>query len=496
MRSGTERTAGNTSASQLPAYLVEKHNKLKEFREVGYGPHDHNMDMAVKKTKAFCADLRLCTETVEGCVLALGVPTAYELIQRMDEVCTGMEAIYNLWKTVSTARKEENRLHDELFDASCGTYASMKEKNDQLEKELRSINAYHDRKDAALDNAIQYVHAVVMDRAAWQEQHGYNRQELGIEEVSFSGRCTMALNALYDARRVREDLNRRLNHNTSVSAEGATSMEESMTGGGSKQRQLHTSISLGSPNYATGEGVSQRPSLVPVTMPAIMHEGQKTPIGRPCISLSDDAATLSRRWRRIADSRHSAVVPSARLKYIPPAEEVELLREVLDMGTGSTVLLKDVESASQKLRDVQGKVREECTALKTIIKDVRHALIEMRWFLRDLGEHRAPFIVWERDLLKLLTEHVESQAMVFSKMWAKPSAEQGGDGGGGACGSAGGRMEDQVTRYDQDDRDEVHTLSKTTSLRDSTGSNVTGMRGSPSVPVEAALSDSVKAEKV
>eukprot|EP00796_Vickermania_ingenoplastis_P010291 gene10291-7193_t len=347
--------------SLLPAYLVEKQHKVREYREGTFAALEHNMDTAVKKTRSFAAHLRHCTDLVEGSVLALGVPTSYDIVSRLEEVRQGLDSIFTLWKSLAVSRREENRLHDELYDASCGSYATMREKNEQLERELRSINVDRDRKDAALDNAIQYVHAVIAERSAWQEQFGYNRQELPTEDTTFGERCTAALSALYQARRVQTD---------------------------------------------------PQSDAVPD-----QEDKQKIPQDRPYISLSDDAHSLSKRWNRIEDTRHSMVCKSCRLKYIPPDEETELLRDVLAMGTGSNVLMKDVADERERLEVTKAKVRGECADIIETMRLVKKDLFLMKWFLRDTMEKRAPFAISTREVCKMLTEHVESQAMSLAKQW-------------------------------------------------------------------------------
>lgn len=346
--------------SLLPAYLVEKHQKVREYRDTTYSALEHNMEVSVRKTKGFTAHLRQCIDLVEGSVLALGIPTAYEVVSRLEEVRGGLDLIHSTWKSLAASRREENRLHDELFEASCGSYSTMREKNDFLERELKTINMDRDRKDAALDNAIQYVHSVIEERSAWQEQHGYNRQELGVEELSFSDRCTAALSALYTARRAQKD-------------------------------EEDTAI--------------------------VSEDTQKIPIGRPYISLSDNGSTLFSRWSCIENTRQSAVSKSCRLKYIPPEEEVSLLREVLAMGTGSRVLMKDVWEERKKLQEQKDQVRHECERLLGATKVMRQELTLMKWFLRETMEKRAPFASSQAEVCRLLTDHIDTQAMSLAKQW-------------------------------------------------------------------------------
>lgn len=353
-----------TAASlELPGYLLEKYRRAHEYRETSFKSHEYNMDALVKRSLGFSVELRVCAEMLEGWVAALGVPVTYDLISRLNQVIEGIDALQPAWRGVVTSRKEELRLQDDLYEASCGSYATMRDKSEQLEKELKTLMHDRDRKDASLDHAIDYVHAVIAERSAWQEKFGYNRQELPMEETSFSEGCMAALSALYTARRGHSD---------------------------------------------EKKGEKSEPN---------MH--QQIPIAKPNTSISTSAPDLVRRWKRIEDSRFSAVSKASRLKYIPPAEEVSLLREVLSMGTGSTTLMKDIWNERERLKELKEGIFREANELTELLNGIKRDLRVLRWFLREHSERRSPFLCQEAELVQMLSEHIESQSSALARQYMR-----------------------------------------------------------------------------
>lgn len=363
MHGAVEKAAGKTS---LPAYLLEKENRVKQYRNSASAAFENEMEIAIKNTKGWSAQLRLCQDTIEGSVLALGVPTSYALLKRMEEVQEGFQQLQGKWAKVFNSRREENRLHDALYEGSCGAYATMREKSEQLERELKTMIQDQDRRDEALDNAIQYVHTVIAERAAWQEKYGYNNLELPMEELTFSERCTNALSALYYARRVQMANDSEHPH-----------------------------------HIALVENPDQ----------------QKVLIRRPAVSLADEPKLLAKRWREVEDTRQSMASFSCRLKYIPPMEEINLLRDVLAMGTGATTLKKDVENDRRQLRTAQWRVKQECTALHRALLQVKEELVVLKYFLRECREEKAPFLCQAAVVVKLMTQEVQLEALSMAKQW-------------------------------------------------------------------------------
>lgn len=363
MHGAGEKNAGKTS---LPAYLVEKENRVKQYRNSTSAAFENEMEMAIKNTKGWSAQLRLCQDTIEGSVLALGVPTSYALLKRMEEVQEGFHQLQGKWAKVLNSRREENKLLDALYEGSCGAYATMREKSEQLERELKTMIQDQDRRDEALDNAIQYVHAVIAERAAWQEKYGYNNLELPMEELTFSERCTTALSALYYARRVQMANDNEHPHHIAL---------------------------VDNPDQ------------------------QKVLIRRPAVSLADEPKLLAKRWREVEDTRHSMASFSCRLKYIPPMEEINLLRDVLAMGTGATTLKKDVENDRRQLRTAQWRAKQECTALHRALLQVKEELVVLKYFLRECREEKAPFLCQAAVIVKMMTQQVQAEALTIAKQW-------------------------------------------------------------------------------
>ncbi|EAN94463.1 hypothetical protein, conserved [Trypanosoma cruzi] len=120
----------------------------------------------------------------------------------------------------------------------------------------------------------------------------------------------------------------------------------------------------------------------------------RTPDGMSlnCIpSNTDTPGKLVKRWETIEDLRHANGMPSARLQYIPPRDEVLLLREVLEMGTGSRVLLRDVREERNNLEECKKKLCELGVTTLATLKLARAELNGFREWLTGLEQRGHPF---------------------------------------------------------------------------------------------------------
>ncbi|KAF8297886.1 hypothetical protein C3747_88g58 [Trypanosoma cruzi] len=109
------------------------------------------------------------------------------------------------------------------------------------------------------------------------------------------------------------------------------------------------------------------------------------------LSNTDTPRKLVKRWEKIEDLRHANGMPSARLQYIPPRDEVLLLREVLKMGTGSRVLLRDVREERNNLEECKKKLCEFGVTTLATLKLARAELNGFREWLTGLEQRGHPF---------------------------------------------------------------------------------------------------------
>ncbi|EKF26566.1 hypothetical protein MOQ_009732 [Trypanosoma cruzi marinkellei] len=115
-------------------------------------------------------------------------------------------------------------------------------------------------------------------------------------------------------------------------------------------------------------------------------------MGLDCfLSNTDTPGKLVKRWETIEDLRHANGMPSARLQYIPPRDEVLLLREVLEMGTGSRVLLRDVREERNNLEENKRKLCELGVTTLATLKRARAELNGFREWLTGLEQRGHPF---------------------------------------------------------------------------------------------------------
>ncbi|EPY24187.1 hypothetical protein STCU_05199 [Strigomonas culicis] len=340
MKRGSLRDQFN-EAQVLPSYITDRREKVRTVVEQNStGPY-RSLSVAVEQLKGHVALLRESCDVVEGSVLALGVPTAHRLITNLSEVRETLEQLQVLWLGAQAASRGTNRLWEELYDSLGDAFHSLRQRNEALERETQQVLRGEDRREATVDRAIQYVLAVVAERAQWQEAHRHNPQQLPLDEASFAERTKGALDALYALR------------------------------------------------------------------PA--GDGGGLPIAKVGVNRVDDSDAIGKRWGSAENTRHALLTPSSRLHYVPPAEEVALLRDVLRLGTGSTTLMKDIQMERARLLDVQEAVRAQCAASKAAVRNTRQELSTLRHFLRHCLDTKAPFANNKDQLLKMLDERVAEE---------------------------------------------------------------------------------------
>ncbi|RNF03713.1 hypothetical protein TraAM80_05697 [Trypanosoma rangeli] len=111
----------------------------------------------------------------------------------------------------------------------------------------------------------------------------------------------------------------------------------------------------------------------------------------PLLSSTDTPGSLVKRWETIENLRHVNGMPSARLQYVPPRDEVALLREVLEMGTGSRALLHEVREERRSLDESKKKVFDLGVTSLAALQLARSELTSFKRWLLLLEEHGDPF---------------------------------------------------------------------------------------------------------
>ncbi|KEG10200.1 hypothetical protein DQ04_04061100 [Trypanosoma grayi] len=126
---------------------------------------------------------------------------------------------------------------------------------------------------------------------------------------------------------------------------------------------------------------------------AIQQETQSRGLGsgERLLSRTDTPGTLVGRWETIENMRHTLIAPSARLQYVPPKDDVALLREVLEIGTASRALLRDVREERRGLEEAKKKVREIGVTSLAALQTARAELGSFKDWLLDLERRGYPF---------------------------------------------------------------------------------------------------------
>lgn len=433
MRVGTARdrftTAQVLQQAVLPHYVLERQEKLRCFSEsAAQGPY-HDMETSVTKLQGVEGSIRLCVDMIEGSVLALGVQTAHYLISNLNEAHEVIRMVEARWRESTRARREEAHMQVELLESLVHSHNSLRERSEAAEKEVKRLAEERDKKDAAADRAIQYIHSVIAERAVWQERHGHNSLDLPLEETTFSEMAVSALDILEHVRRLRLD--------------SASPPENTAVGNNTFNMQLPSSPRRPRATRETGSVIATAalPSRSESTLPSVRPAAASVSPPRESCSASRVQHTFLSSWfppnggatggatpptkenlilariRSIEDTRHSAIVPSCRLHYIPPHKEVELLREVLAMGTGSTTLVTDIEAAHAGLNRRKAQLREECAAMRRAMGSLRRELNNLRRYMQDLVSQGLPFLAVREDLLQPLNRRIEHEAREMAQLW-------------------------------------------------------------------------------
>ncbi|CBH09578.1 hypothetical protein, conserved [Trypanosoma brucei gambiense DAL972] len=116
------------------------------------------------------------------------------------------------------------------------------------------------------------------------------------------------------------------------------------------------------------------------------------------LASTDVPQTLAKRWDNVENLRHTNGLPSARVLYVPPKDEVELLRNVLEMGTGDRALMWDVQQRERALQDSLTNIRVFGHSCLKALHSMREELAEFRqWFL-TIDRKCEPIVVAMRKL--------------------------------------------------------------------------------------------------
>ncbi|KAG8347791.1 hypothetical protein ERJ75_000538300 [Trypanosoma vivax] len=108
----------------------------------------------------------------------------------------------------------------------------------------------------------------------------------------------------------------------------------------------------------------------------------------PALEMS---TAVMKRLEHRENCRHATGMPSARLNYVPPKDEVALLREVLEMGTESRTLQWDIREERRKLDETGKKVREVCVVTLASLRSMRRELESFKKWLKSLEQRGEPF---------------------------------------------------------------------------------------------------------
>lgn len=360
MRTSSVTTAASVTSAPAPqpAYILEKRTRLNDLINQSNAGAYRSMSVSVDSFKGYDAYLKECCDRIEGCVLALGVPTAHQLVTTLTRVREGLALAQAGWGPVLTSRREELKMTNDLFETMAASYSTLKERNDSIERDLKMRMAEKDAESKALSEAAQYVLAVVKEHTAWQDRHGHNAQELPVEDKGFSDSYLAAQNALYAIRHEPAA--------TAATLNRVSSMEADTTSAFAPRSRLYT-------------------------------------------NQVDKTHSLVTRWKSLEDARSSVANSAVRLHYIPPREEVELLRQVLAMGTASTTLMYDIKVEDARLERKKAALREEYSRRLEDLRVIKRELKLTKMFLLEAQGSRAPFLAYKADLLDALNRTLDAE---------------------------------------------------------------------------------------
>nr|CCC89555.1 conserved hypothetical protein [Trypanosoma congolense IL3000] len=140
------------------------------------------------------------------------------------------------------------------------------------------------------------------------------------------------------------------------------------------------------------------------------NAGNSCSAGRLLVG-TDTPTDLVQRWESIENVRHANGIPSARALYVPPRKEVELLRSVLDMGTGERVLMWDIQERERTFREMAANVYNLGHACRNELQQMRSDLAEFRRWLLNMDRRCEPIAVAIKRLRSRMDEYTEVQEM-------------------------------------------------------------------------------------
>lgn len=360
----------------LPHILSDRRQRLQLHEETVVQDSTQQMNIAVQQLFVCVAELRQSSNVIEGSVLVLGVPTTHTLLTQLGHSTQAMQSVLEAWRSTAAVQMEHVAQYRLLITSMDQAYTALRERRDAVEKELRVLRSERDRKDAAFDKAVGYVQHVVAEHTKWQEACGFNTQLWPVVDA-----CEDALTALHNAR---------------VSVTGNVSAQS---------RQLDTTSDSG---CSIGASVVARLSAGKSKLSPSLPPREWAPVH---VESSEVGVDVAQRWSSTAARRQGTTNPAVRFAYIPPAEEVRLLRSVLAMGTGSTTLMKDIQDERARLVAARATVRAECAKYTTVLQSLRTDLTALRQHLTSLVESHAPFLPMSADLLRSLRSCIEAEVV-------------------------------------------------------------------------------------
>ncbi|KAG5499400.1 hypothetical protein JIQ42_04217 [Leishmania sp. Namibia] len=370
----------------LPVLLDDRRQRLQVHEGTVVREASRQMGVAVQRLFACSADVRQCSDTIEGSVLALGAHTAHTLLTQLRRSLQSIEAVTSAWRTTAAVYQEHCGQYHQLVASFDQAYAGMRERRNAAEKELRALRTERDRKEQAYDAAVMYVQQVMAEHTQWQEAHGYNTQRWPMTDT-----CESALAALHVARAGTSagNADRRSRKDGDIGREEALlSAKDDFSG-------------------STGEAFhSWSASFMPPSPPPPLREWSPA-VASSTADASEESGDVARRWCSTMAGRIGATQPSLHFAYVPPAKEVQLLREVLAMGTGSSSLMKDIHSAQARLDERCAHLRTVCVRSLSALHAMRQDLLMLKTYVQHLLDSHTPFACMAEELLKCVRTYIE-----------------------------------------------------------------------------------------
>ncbi|CAJ1014781.1 hypothetical protein Q4I32_005182 [Leishmania shawi] len=370
----------------LPQVLEDRRHRLQTHEDTVVQDAARQMGVTVEQLYACSADIRQCSDVIEGSVLVLGVQTTHMLLTRLNGSLKFIEAVVDAWRTTAAVHQEHCAQYRQLIASMDQAYMGMKERRMAAEKELRELRTERDRREQAYDAAVVYVQRVLAEHTQWQEAHGHNTQRWPIMET-----CEEALTVLHAARvgSSAGNADRRNRKDGEIGREEPLlSLKDDVSGSaGEVSRSCNASL------------VSPSPPLrewAPV-------------IASSAADSSEESGDVVRRWCSTMAGRLAATQPHLHFAYVPPAEEVQLLREVLAMGTGSSSLMRDIQSAHAHLDERCTQVRSVCIRSLNGLYAVRQELRILKTYLQHLLDTHTPFACMTEELLSRVWTYMEGE---------------------------------------------------------------------------------------